>query len=95
MDKRQPYPPDPLLISRKPVEARDQKAEPVLVARTEPASPGPPSEAVASAPVELRDLKTGLAKRPADAGLTATPASRSGSRSGVPVNPAVRRRSGD
>jgi hypothetical protein len=81
--KHPPYPPDPLLVSRKPVEAGPEKTAPLLVARTEPTSPEPPATAVASAPVDLRSDKSRLA------GVHAVPTSRS---SGIPATPAVRRR---
>jgi hypothetical protein len=46
---RQPYPPDPLFLSRKPVAGKVETAQPVL-ACSEPAVPPLPPAAVASAP---------------------------------------------
>lgn len=90
---RQSYPPDPLLITRKPVEAKADPKEPELIARTEPESPVPPSSALASAPIELQqEMKARLAKKSPQPGTSATPVSRSSS---VPIKPAVRQRSGD
>lgn len=87
--KHSPYPPDPLLASRKPVEAKPEKADPVRVAHAEPAAPEPPATAVATAPVDLQADRSRLARQ---AGATATPVSRSAT---VPVAPAVRRRGDD
>jgi hypothetical protein len=48
--ERKPYLQDPLLISKKPVEARAQDTRPVLLAQAEPIPPMGPGVALAAAP---------------------------------------------
>ena len=48
--ERKPYLQDPLLISKKPVEARAQDARPVLLAQAEPTPPMSPGVSLAAAP---------------------------------------------
>lgn len=93
---RQPYPPDPLLTRRKPVEGKLEKQGPALVARAEPAFPEPPATALASVPVDL-DLpgQSRLARKSPSPGVAATPVARPSTPSNLPVSPAVRRRPGD
>src|SRR5437870_11448983 len=47
---RKPYLQDPLLISKKPVEARAQDAQPVLLAQADPTRPMGPGVSLAAAP---------------------------------------------
>src|SRR5205809_7961738 len=47
---RRPYLQDPLLISKKPVEARAQDARPVLLAQADPIPPMGPGVSLAAAP---------------------------------------------
>jgi hypothetical protein len=53
---RQDYPPDPLFLSKKPVEASPEGSRPLL-AHNEPAAPRLPTTAVVSAPREHVVLK--------------------------------------
>jgi hypothetical protein len=53
---RQDYPPDPLFLSKKPVEASAEGSRPLL-AHNEPAAPALPTTAVVSAPREHVTLK--------------------------------------
>src|SRR5215471_15136446 len=48
--ERKPYLQDPLLISKKPVEARAQDARPILLAQAEPTPPMSPGVSLAAAP---------------------------------------------
>jgi hypothetical protein len=59
------YPPDPYLLSRKPVEGRLPANEPAPLALREPAAPAAPLTALASAPVDPERFgQIGLAGRP-------------------------------
>jgi hypothetical protein len=46
-----PYPNDPLLVSKKPIEGKLETARPVLVVHHEPAVPLPPAEALVQRPL--------------------------------------------
>ncbi len=62
---KQPYPPDPMFVARKPVPGQAEKAQPLL-AHSEPAVPPPPDTALASAPRQrLATVKGTLVSRPA------------------------------
>lgn len=102
---RNKYPPDPLLLSKKPVEGKITGAGPVLVARAEPVAPPLPETALVSAPPLRKpglQLSGGPSLDPDEVpppipdkprmNLEATPAVRSGISSVVPASPAVRRR---
>lgn len=49
-----PYPPDPLLMSKKPIEVKAEKAVPTLAVLNEPTAPPLPFAALASLPPELQ-----------------------------------------
>ena len=51
---RPPYPPDPLLVAKKPSAVKPEKAEPVQVAINEPEPPAISDRALASAPPTLQ-----------------------------------------
>ena len=73
---------DPLLISKKPVEAAVQRSAPAAIAYAEPSPPAIPEAAVATAPVKLeaidinRAQADGASSKPP---LAAVPAVRTGS----------------
>src|SRR5262245_4155421 len=86
-----PHTLDPLLVSKKPVEAKPEKATPTLVAQAEPAAPTLPATVLASKPTRSTDAS---AQNPAPTRppVQATPAVRSGRSTEVPAAPAVERR---
>lgn len=79
---------DPLLISKKPVEGKPDKAGPLAVAHEEPTAPSLPATALATAPSE-RDAPGRAASKPP---VPATPAGRPSLQPNVTAEPAVRRR---
>jgi hypothetical protein len=84
---KSPYPDDPLLASRKPVEGKQQAAPSTMLARAEPVAPPFPESLLAAKP-ELRRPATSTSESP-----TRVPASLAGGkRPLLRATPAVRRR---
>ncbi len=94
---KHPYPPDPLLISKKPVEGKPDKAGPVLTAQAEPSAPAVPASAalgrgLETTPQHHSNLESPEKNGPSRPTLPAVPAVRSSISPEVPATPALRRR---
>jgi hypothetical protein len=92
--ERKPYLQDPLLISKKPVEARAQDARAVLLAQAEPTPPMGPAVSLAAAPrpIEQANPPTAVATTEPPAGVPAQTISTY--KGAVEVSPAVRVKDG-
>jgi hypothetical protein len=87
---------DPLLISKKPIEGKAERAAVPEVAYAEPSPPPAPESALATAPVRLEPIAKASVERPlvpakAKPPVLATPASRTSESAEPPVATASRR----
>jgi len=94
---RKPYLQDPLLISKKPVEARAQDARPMLMAQAEPVPPMGPGVSLAAAPRPVEPMNPPDLQAPTQPGSPSpdVPAQTVSTYKGaVEVSPAVRVKDG-